>query len=602
VDRAARCVWAVGSLFCVALMTPFACSASDGPAGDGGHDVGYAGRDRSTLADGPGDVTRDASLPREARRAGDSPDGTTSDSEGTHSAEAEGPPSLTALSVTTTTRADAGDASAPLGLVPSFSPNVYDYYVRCAAGANALMVAMTASPGADSALVRPTTSPSRPTQTLSLSVMENQAIVAIATSSTATVEYWVRCLPHDFPPMKMVTHPEAGVSPPGYYLLGTAQPDNGSNSYAIILDGNGVPVWYVAGRSHSGVGDIDDAVSGAITFFSGVGFPWQIHQLEPLLTTYAAPVGAPLDLHEFLVLSNGDFLVTSDPLEGGVDLTGLGIPLPDGGSYPLGKNTNIALCDLVEFEPLTGAVVWTWHASDHLDPVMDTTIPTLLEYVDGAPVYDVYHCNSIDIDPSNGNLLVSARDMDSVFYVDRSSGKILWKMGGLPYTVDDAPFIPVTDPFFRQHDARLQPGWSTCTGGRGQISMFDDESYEPEPARAVVYDVVVGAGEGGAPADGGSEDECGAWEGGTRGATVAWQYKGTANSSSRGSFRVLSDGSRVIGWGQTYAPQIVFTEVNINGDDLVDFYFTDSDESYRVIKVPLNAFDLGVLRNTAGVP
>jgi hypothetical protein len=62
----------------------------------------------------------------------------------------------------------------------------------------------------------------------------------------------------------------------------------------------------------------------------------------------------------------------------------------------------------------------------------------------------------------------------------------------------------------------------------------------------------------------------------------------------------LPDGSRVIGWGLGPTPDLVFTEVDLQGDDLLDFYFTDDNSSYRAIKVPLTAFDVGVLRRTAG--
>ena len=61
-------------------------------------------------------------------------------------------PHLTSLAV----------SGAPGSLVPSFSPGVYDYYVRCAAGTNALTVSMTASSGAKGSLVQPKAStPSR---------------------------------------------------------------------------------------------------------------------------------------------------------------------------------------------------------------------------------------------------------------------------------------------------------------------------------------------------------------------------------------------------------------------------------------------------------
>ncbi len=497
---------------------------------------------------------------------------------------------------------DAGDTGTepPLTLVPAFSSTVYDYYVRCTSGTNAITVSMTAAPGAKSLLVQPTTSPTLPTQTVALRVQEDQAIVLAATDGASTTEYWVRCLPHDFPKIRMERHPDAGVPLPGYYLVGTSEPVDARWGYAVVLNGDGVPVWYVHGSSGMGVEDVDDVVAGAVTFVPTNVYPFEVHFLSPLESTTVAPAGDVIDTHELRVLENGDYLVLSNPTLTGVDMTGYDVPLSDGGVASFGPNSNIMDCDIVEFDPKTGAVVWTWVGSEHFNAATDNALP-VINHVrlgpDGLPVLDPFHCNSIDVDPRSHDLLVSSRDMDSIFYIDRSTGKVVWKMGGVAYTKDDAVYVSVSDAFHRQHDARLMPGWSpTCAGGSGQISLFDDETYLDASARAVVLDVVVGTG------DGGTSGDCGAGDGGTSdgapGATLAWQYSGTTSSLIRGSFRILPDGSRVIGWGSN-VPDLVFSEVDEAKHDLLDFYFTDGDVSYRAIKVPLSAFDLDVLRQTA---
>jgi hypothetical protein len=204
----------------------------------------------------------------------------------------------------------------------------------------------------------------------------------------------------------------------------------------------------------------------------------------------------------------------------------------------------------------------------------------------GALVVEPFHCNSIEVDAANGNLMISSRHMDSIFYIEKSSGKVLWKMGGATYSKDDATYVPVADPFYRQHDARFPSGWtSACSGGSGQISLFDDETLKSQPARGVVYDVHVASGD--CPTDAG-----------VSGATVAWQYQGTKSITATGSFRISADGSRVIGWGESGG--LVFSEVDVSGNDLLDFYFPEGSSSYRAVKVPLTAFDLSVLRSTAG--
>ncbi len=131
--------------------------------------------------------------------------------------------------------------------------------------------------------------------------------------------------------------------------------------------------------------------------------------------------------------------------------------------------------------------------------------------------------------------------------------------------------------------------------------MLDDETFTELTARAAIYNVVVG-GDGGCL-------EGGVVEGGTPGqATLAWQYTGIGPSGAAGSVRLSPegslDGSRVIGWGfESNSKNPAFTEVDAHGNKLIDFALTSGfDLSYRVIKVPVTAFDLNVLRSTAGKP
>jgi hypothetical protein len=392
-----------------------------------------------------------------------------------------------------------------------------------------------------------------------------------------------------------------GTPTPGYYLIGTDEPTT-SGCYAIVLDHNGVPVWYTEAQPSLGwcMFDVDSVVSGAVTFDSVVDYPaeFEIHQLSPLVTTKIAPAGLlNVDLHELLLLANGDYLVVSSPLQSGVDLTGMQVLKLDGTLETLTASQPIMACNLIEFAP-DGTVVWTWTATDHFDVLADSIVPQLLPYgPDSNLVVDPIHCNSIDVDPTSGNLLVSARQMNSIFYIERSTGNVLWKMGGAQASKDGATYVSVADSFVQQHDARFQPDWSsTCNGGSGHISLFDDQTYEQNPARAVVYDVAVGAGDAGSTTGGACGD--GGAPAGT--ATVTWQNAGVGPSLAMGSFRILPDGSRVIGWGDI--PGAGFTEVDSDGHDLADLTFPDGNTTYRALKVPLSAFDLGVLRSTAGLP
>jgi Arylsulfotransferase (ASST) len=506
-----------------------------------------------------------------------------------------GGPRLASLAI-----AAASDASREGPLVPEFSPETFDYYVRCSAtGSNAFTVSMTAAPGFSSELFLPKATAPETTQTVVVSVSENDAIVALATAGKTTTEYWVRCLPPDMPEWLWTPHPENGTVTPGYYMVGNLYRGGGEAGYALILNSDGVPVWYERAPTGFGVGDVDSIAPGVVSFlpFTNVGInSFRVRVLDPLHTTLV-PTAALVakyetNLHELKRLANGDTMVIGQPYTYGVDLTGIDVlGVPAGMNPSFGTGSVISDCALVELDP-AGRVVWTWLASDHFDATSDSTLPYYYGTApDGGTAVDVFHCNSIDVDPASGNLLVSARNMSSVFYIDRGTGKVLWKMGGYTPSKDNAAYVSVADPFTAQHDAHFH-GWSSrCNGGSGQITLFDDESGTCSPSRAVVYNVSVGSGsaacDSGAPAGK---------------AEVEWQYVGPGTASVSGSFRISEDGSRVIGWGSGATYRRAFSEVDLAGNVLLDFGYSDNEPSYRAIKVPLQNFDLEVLRRTAGLP
>ncbi len=444
-------------------------------------------------------------------------------------------PSLSALSVTS-------DANADLTLVPAFEPGVHDYYVRCAAGTNSLRVSMTASPGSQISLRQPTSSNPAPSLTFSqLAVNENEAIVAAATRRGSTVEYWVRCLPADFPGLELQRFPDAGSPEAGYYLIGSVMPPK-KPGYAMIVDGNGVPVWYHR-EATGGVLNVDNVIKGSISYRAITGGPIHVERLSTGSLTTSSPNHAPVDPHELRVLPNGHYIVISSPYTT-ADLTGLNVPLPDGGTLQPGTGAKMRTCNVVEFDPASGNVVWTWRALDHFDPVTDSLVPEALPSKSGPTPVNIFHCNSIDVEPATGDLLVSARNMSSVFYVERSTGKVLWKLGGAKTSLDGAPYVAVDSPFDEQHDARLLPGWSRCGG---KLTVFDDESLGKMPARAVMYAVALGSAVSG----------CGT---AAPTAKLIWAASASGSSSASGSFRISTDGSRVIGWGFGAGP--TFSEVD----------------------------------------
>ncbi len=224
--------------------------------------------------------------------------------------------------------------------------------------------------------------------------------------------------------------------------------------------------------------DVSRRQDGSIAYVPSLGYfgtdptaSFVIQALAPWGSRNVQAVGTPTDEHELHVLPNGDALVFSYPLVDGVDLTGLGTYGPD---------QTIADCEVQELAP-DGALIWSWRGSDHIDPVRESPDADALA-VGAQNVVDPFHCNSIDVD-ALGNLLVSTRNTDAVFCVDKATGKVTWKLGGTAYSKDGAQLLRVVDDpqgsFSGQHDARFQPD--------GKVSMFDDHTNLPGVARGVEY-------------------------------------------------------------------------------------------------------------------
>lgn len=421
----------------------------------------------------------------------------------------------------------------PLPLVPRFSPDISDYYVRCAAGKNSTTLTITDSAGVHST---------------SVELVEDQGLVV-------GDMYWIRCLPHDFPVIDVVAHPEVGSPTPGYYLVN-------SSNYAIVLDTNGTPLWYTRGTSVVGI----DAPEPNTVSLSPNDVGWSnstqfdVHAFTSLTTTRIVTIGAPTDGHELRRLPNGNWLLFAFVLRNGVDLTGLDA---------FGSEETVADCVVQEIDAQEH-LIWSWIASDHVDPVRESVEPMKGTF-NGEPVVDLFHCNSIDVDDS-GNLLISFRHANAVFYVDRDSGVVKWKLGGTPYSKDGANLIVVTsDPegsFNLQHDARF--------GTNGDVTLFDDHGATSGVARAVEYAIDHDTGT----------------------ASVVWQFLGPSQSGAEGSFRRYADGHSVIGWGVLQGDPRVLTEVDADGNDVLDVSLA-GQVSYRAIKVPLTQLDIGLLRATA---
>jgi len=152
-------------------------------------------------------------------------------------------------------------------------------------------------------------------------------------------------------------------------------------------------------------------------------------------------------------------------------------------------------------------------------------------------------------------------------------------MGGTTNNKDNAQHVTVQNypqgATSLQHDARYLPN--------GDISVFDNQTQGSGPAQGVEFALDLAAGT----------------------AHPVFQVGSPENkiSFATGDFRRYPDGHSVVCWGFTAfggPVPLVFSEVDATGQDVLDVGFVNGDAPYRAVKAPPTAFDVNVLRATAG--
>jgi Arylsulfotransferase (ASST) len=243
--------------------------------------------------------------------------------------------------------------------------------------------------------------------------------------------------------------------------------------------------------------------------------------------------GGKADLHELQITPSGTALFFAD--------TGRPPTLPAGASP---APWQIMDCVVQEVDIATGRLLFEWHSADHVDLSESMIDPP----TQGSQVYDYIHGNSIDLLP-DGNLIVSARNTSAIYKVDRTTGDIVWRLGGK--RSDFAMGAGTT--FGWQHDARMQPD--------GTLTLFDDQAA-PGKSRAIVLRL----------------DET------AKTASLVKAYARPVGilATSQGNMQVLPNGNILVGWGS----QPYVSEFSPDGRLLYDATFPAAIQSYRDFRLP----------------
>ncbi len=211
-----------------------------------------------------------------------------------------------------------------------------------------------------------------------------------------------------------------------------------------------------------------------------------------------------------------------------------------------------------EIDIATKNETFEWCSLDHV-PLTETTLPFDPKVDTKSKPFDYFHLNSVDKD-ENGDYLVSSRHCDTIYKIagmkSSNPGDILWRLGGKNNTFHNEGSLNFT----RQHMGRFQG----TSGSTTNISLFDngaDGGISPTTVSASSGMVV-------------------AVDTDKKTATLLEQHIHPEGhiSASQGSFQLLPNGNRFVGWGADAA----LSEHAPNGDVL--YYARFAQNNFRAFR------------------
>jgi hypothetical protein len=343
-------------------------------------------------------------------------------------------------------------------------------------------------------------------------------------------------------PALTVTRAQAGASEDAIFIAPYNAP-NDAQAGAVIADARGEAVWEnpVANKVTTNFRVQSYRGSPVLTWWEGeIELGHGVGEYVVADTSYRtirrvqAGRGLKADLHEFLITPQGTALYTSYVVRH-ADLTSVCGP----------RRGTIQDAIFQEQDLATGRILLEWHSLDH--------IPLDESYWPVGEDWDFFHLNSVDID-ADGNLLISSRSTHTVYKIDRSSGAIIWRLGGRRSDFQLGPGAA----FAWQHDARRRLD--------GTISVFDNgatPAVEPR-SRGLILAL--------------EEDAM-------RASLVSQYTHRGVLAGSQGNVQLLPTGNVFVGWGEV--PRV--SEFERSGRLVFDAILGRDYECYRAFRLPWRA-------------
>ena len=320
---------------------------------------------------------------------------------------------------------------------------------------------------------------------------------------------------------------------PGYLFLTPLPWDETSIPALLILRNDGTPVF---ARDLPANGyDFKPQPNGMLTYYDDGSQAFLVMDRTcTVVDTLRCGNGYVTDPHELRILPDGHALLLGVDEET-VDMSKV---------VPGGFFSAAVVGYIIQELDQNKNVVFQWRSWDHFQ-ITDA------EHLDLTATWiDYVHGNSLDVD-TDGNILLSSRHLNEITKINRETGAIIWRLGGM-----NNQFRFVNDPigFSYQHAVRRIAD--------GNITLLDNGDFHvPAFSRAVEYAL----------------DEV------NKTATLVWQYRNTPDvfGFAMGFVQRMENGNTLIGWG---AGNPSVTEVTADGTKVYEMTFDPGIYSYRAFR------------------
>jgi hypothetical protein len=345
-------------------------------------------------------------------------------------------------------------------------------------------------------------------------------------------------LPEDFP---HITINVSDNPAPGYIFLNPKEENVFAVGYLMILDNSGVPVYYLKTSSRKSPFQVQH--NGSLTFWNNDANKFLEMDSSYNVIDSLSCKNFGTDFHDLHLFANGHSLILGlywrtvrmDTIVSG------------------GDSAANVLEFVIQEQDANNNVIFQWRSQDHFQITDATDDINLL-----AHSIDPFHCNAIELD-NDGNLLLSSRHLDEITKIDRQTGDIIWRWGGIKSKNNEFQFIDDSRTFSHQHDIRRI--------SNGNVTLFDNGNLLiPRYSRSLEYNL--------------NETD--------KTAELVWEYfnEPTTFSNGMGGTQRLPNNNTVIGWGKNTTDLKAMSEIRTDGRIAFELSLSNSVINYKAFRFP----------------